>query len=163
LNPKDLLLIILAVFLITACSTAEVITPPPPDEPVRQTPTTSALGARVGQEFTLSEGQSIWIEKGLFRITLVRVIEDSRCPANKECFWAGNAKVEVMVVAQSYILTVGELLEGDQNSVDLGDGYSLRALRLDPYPGLGEDGQPYQFTLVVERETSQPYNYPAAV
>jgi hypothetical protein len=163
LNPKYFLPIIMIVFLITACGGADVITPPPPDEPVRPTSTSTELGARVGEEFTLGEGESIWIEKGLFEITLGSVIEDSRCPANAECFWAGNAKVEVMVGAQSYILTLGELLDGDQNLVDLGDGYTLRALQITPYPGSEEDGQPYQITLVVERETSQPHQYPDAV
>ena len=110
-------------------------------------------GARIGEEFTLAEGDSIWIEKGMFLITLDGVIEDSRCPMDVECFWEGNAKVLVRVGEDEYILTLGKLLEGDTNSIPLGEDLSLRLVEITPYPGSEQDGQPYLVTLIVEPET----------
>jgi hypothetical protein len=165
MKSKNLLLLVLIMCVITACGGSEVDadTLPPTDEPEIMVPTTPVLGARVGEEFKIGESESIWIEKGLFEITLVGVIEDSRCPADVECFWEGNVKVEVLVGEQNYILTLGKLLEGDVNSADLSEGYTLRVLQVDPYPGSRDADQPYQITMTVEGEISQPYQYPDAV
>lgn len=163
LNYKNLAMIILIMCFIMACSGAEDISSQPPDQPLIPTPTIAVHSARVGENFSLGEGESIWIEKGLFEITVEMVIEDSRCPANVECFWEGNAKVSVWVGEQSYILTLGGLVEGDQNAVDLGDGFVLRLLQIDPYPGTEGAEQAYQISMVLEKETSAPYQYPGAI
>lgn len=167
---KNLLFIVVLMGIMTACAGAEVDPGNLPDEtepadtkPTETVPAAPAPGARIGEDFKLNEGDSIWIEKDLFEITVVSVIEDSRCPADVQCFWEGNAKVEVLVNDQTYILTLGTLLEGDQNPVDLGDGLFLRLLRVDPYPGRGDNDQPYTIIMTVERATSQPYQYPDAV
>jgi hypothetical protein len=167
MKPKLILLFLMTAVLVGACASAEAAPGEPPGEPlgtVDAKPTTSDQSrTTIGQGFTLGEGESVWIEDDQYQITLVEVIEDSRCPVNAECFWEGNAKVLIRVGEEEHILTLGKLLEGDVNSVTLGDGLSLRVVEISPYPGSEQDGQPYQVTLMVENETSQPYQYPAAV
>jgi hypothetical protein len=123
----------------------------------------SDADGQIGEFFTLGEGESLWIEEDQFQVTVVGVLSDSRCPEGTNCFWEGNAKVQLTVNAEDVILTLGGLREGDQNSAPLGDGLTIRVIQITPYPGSAQEGQPYQITLIVERETSQPYDYPVGV
>jgi hypothetical protein len=169
---KEFIFVLMLFCLVaSACQSAAAVEPSTnnsaalvanPNRPQEVQQQAAVGGARVGEEFTLAENESIWIEKGMFLITLDAVIEDSRCPENAECFWEGNAKVQVSVGEEVFILTLGKLLEGDQNSASLGDGMVLRVVEIEPFPGSEQDSQPYSVTLVVEQETSQPYPYPTA-
>lgn len=160
---RIILACILIAAAVAACDRAAVVEPTVTTAPVKELPTQPSEGARVGESFTVGAGDSIWIEKGLFKITLDGVLEDSRCPADVQCFWEGNVKVEVSVDGQVHVLTLGGMMEGDVNAVPLGDGLILRLVNVAPYPGEGNSNTPHQVTLVVERETSQPYNYPQGV
>ena len=164
---KLILLFLFIAVLTAACASAEAAQLPPAQEPlgtVEVKPDTSGQSRQsIEQGFSLGEGESVWIEDNQHQITLVEVIEDSRCPVNAECFWEGNAKVKILVGEEEYVLTLGKLLEGDVNSVALGDGLSLRVVEITPYPDSEQDGRPYEVTLIVEQETSQPYQYPAIV
>jgi hypothetical protein len=42
------------------------------------------------------------------RITPVRVIEDSRCPAGVSCIWAGRVRIAVRIGGTARELTLGE-------------------------------------------------------
>ncbi|MBV8859430.1 MAG: hypothetical protein JOZ02_21030 [Acidobacteria bacterium] len=53
----------------------------------------AAQTARVGREFELKAGQVVTLDGGRLRIRFARVASDSRCPADVECVWAGNAEV----------------------------------------------------------------------
>jgi len=45
-----------------------------------------------GEEFSLKIGESASIRGEDLEITFLEVLEDSRCPKNVECIWAGRAK-----------------------------------------------------------------------
>lgn len=53
----------------------------------------AAQAASAAHEFELKDGQSTTFDGGRLRIRFVRVASDSRCPADVECVWAGNAEV----------------------------------------------------------------------
>src|ERR1044072_8657255 len=53
--------------------------------------------ARLGQEFDLRVGQRAVIRKTNLTLRFVTVPEDSRCPSDVTCVWAGNARVELLV------------------------------------------------------------------
>lgn len=44
-------------------------------------------------------GQEVQVEGSVLRLSFVRVLEDSRCPADVTCVWEGNARVEVGIAA----------------------------------------------------------------
>ena len=87
--------------------------------------------ARVGQE-ALSLG-------------FERVAEDSRCPSDVSCVWAGQVVVEVSLGGSRH------LLKPDQPADS--DGYRARLLRVAPYPSSAApiEASQYRATFVVEQ------------
>lgn len=160
-NRINILLVVL-VLILTACTASEVVPArPSPEEDIPQSkPSSPEKGVQLGQSFSLMEGESVILTESQMGIAFVEVLEDSRCPTGMECFWEGNAKVLVFVGEEEYTLTIGKLLEGDQNAVELEDGSTLRLLLLDPYPDGSGGESNYRVTLIVEGESSQPFNYP---
>jgi len=51
----------------------------------------------IDQDFTLGIGESVTIENTGITITFEDVLEDSRCPINAACVWAGNARIQLAV------------------------------------------------------------------
>ena len=52
---------------------------------------------RLGQEFNLRAGQQAAVEGKRLKVRFVRVLNDSRCPVDVTCVWAGNAEVLIEV------------------------------------------------------------------
>jgi hypothetical protein len=49
----------------------------------------------LAREFKLQVGQRAAVEGEDFRIRFASVANDSRCPADVNCVWAGNAEVQI--------------------------------------------------------------------
>jgi hypothetical protein len=117
----------------------------------------SAKSVRPGREFRLRAGQSAVLKTGSLRIKFAAVENDSRCPKNVTCVWAGNAEALLEVGARS---GRGKSLKlstsaGQQfsNEAKYG-GYKVKLVGLSPYP---EDGRKiaardYTVTLLVSKE-----------
>lgn len=95
------------------------------------------------------------------RIGFLDVTEDSRCPANVVCVWAGRANVLLGVVAGDTVPSFHEVqfgggAEGD-GKVSAGE-YTIEIVALDPYPGtvtLAEGERPaYVLTVHVTEDTA---------
>ena len=56
---------------------------------------TSTTQPVLGEEFDIKFGQRLMITNENIRIHFEEVEEDSRCPKDAECFWAGNAHILV--------------------------------------------------------------------
>jgi len=50
-----------------------------------------------GASFTLAPGQTATVSGTDTRITFKAVREDSRCPVDVTCVWAGDAKIEIVI------------------------------------------------------------------
>ena len=50
-----------------------------------------------GASFTLAPGETAAVRGTDARLTFKRVTEDSRCPVDVTCVWAGDAKIEVTI------------------------------------------------------------------
>ena len=61
----------------------------------------TAVVANRGAEFSLAVGKSATISGTDYRLTFNRVTEDSRCPVDVQCVWAGDAKIELTVSRSS--------------------------------------------------------------
>ncbi|HEX6629414.1 MAG TPA: hypothetical protein VF105_15800 [Gemmatimonadaceae bacterium] len=57
----------------------------------------TAVVADPGATFSLALGKTATVNGTGFRITFNRVTEDSRCPVDVTCVWAGDAKIELIV------------------------------------------------------------------
>lgn len=109
------------------------------------------MQAELGEPFTLGIGQTAEVE-GL-RVTFTRVLEDSRCPVDVVCVWAGNAKVELELALPSHGWSTVELNSTlEPKEVEFA-GYLVRYLNLEPRPKSGQPVEPraYRLTLVVSR------------
>jgi hypothetical protein len=115
----------------------------------------SACAAQIPGRVTLKPGESVSSADGDLKVTFVEVLEDSRCPADAVCVWAGQVQVLVEVAygteIQQYTLTADTLLEGDVNSITVGE-YTIKLEQVDPYPLASQLTNPadYQVTLTIE-------------
>lgn len=124
-------------------------------------PAESPARLQYGAPVTLAPGEAVLVEQSAVRVRFVRVVEDSRCPRDVTCVWAGRAVVELTA-------TVGE--DGPERSVQLEVGASAAASAtaaegssgsgaaelfgfrfvaeaLDPYPEAKEAVRPENYRL----------------
>ncbi len=78
---------------------------------------------------SIATGESIAIDDG---VMMVKSIEDSRCALDITCVWQGTATVSLIVSGTEYRVAVGETIHTDN--------YSIRVLRVEPYPVQGIKG-----------------------
>ena len=60
-------------------------------------PHTNLDVVRPGREFKLRAGQQVTVKGTKLRIRLIAVENDSRCPSDVTCVWAGNAAVQLQL------------------------------------------------------------------
>jgi hypothetical protein len=124
--------------------------------PPAATATPTAPEGRVGEPFELALGEERSIAGADLTLRFEAVIEDSRCPADAQCIWAGRAVVAIEARAGAgapETLTLG--LPGgitpDAPELQAAGAHTVRLLSLDPYPATsGGPPLPYVATLIVE-------------
>ncbi len=108
--------------------------------------------AQLDTPFTLFVRQTAQIDD--LQIRFIGVPEDSRCPADVECVWAGNAKIVLGVSLKESTdettLTLNSTLDPHEA---LYAGYRIRFVSLKPTPLSGRTINPaeYRVTLIVSR------------
>jgi len=114
---------------------------------------TTAVVAEPGVSFTLAPGQTATVKGTDARITFNKVGEDSRCPVDVTCVWAGDAKVEIVIsrggaADETRILSITPT----NNEVRVGN-LRIRFVSLAPVPRQADAGTPrnYRAELVVDR------------
>ena len=82
----------------------------------------------------LPMGETIQFENAT--VKFVKVLEDSRCPSDVTCIWAGQAKLLVEVTEKGKDAKEMELLfDGKKvNVLCASEGYMLKGMSLSPYP-----------------------------
>ena len=136
-------------FLLLACCGAT-------DAVVAVVPSSGAARVvRLGREFKLSPGQQVSVKGTKLRITFMNVKEDSRCPSDVNCVWAGNAALRVWVTNGRGGKTVAL---NTNKSPTFGDeaqyqGFKIRLVTLSPYPRTDRKIAPrdYTATLLVSK------------
>jgi len=110
-------------------------------------------------KITLRVGQQKSAMRGDLKIKFVRVLEDSRCPRDVNCIWAGNAKVELKVTGPDgntktiVVNTMGNLTNGPSGGQF--DTYAINLVGLTPQPVSGRklSSRDYRLALEVRRIT----------
>ena len=71
--------------------------------------------------------------KSKLSIRFVEMVEDSRCPRDVNCVWAGNAKIKIRVSknGRSHDLTLNT---NGQDQSAIAEGYSIKLVGLTPEP-----------------------------
>ncbi len=139
---------------LTACDGLSVPNLGPADSALRR-PTVEGPAP-----LTLTLGQSAILPGSGSRLTFERVVQDSRCPMDVTCVWAGEGQARFTLhtySGQAYSFTLAlpggtpEALPMDKAPSALKGGYIIHLLRLQPYPGYApEAGMPVTATVVAE-------------
>ena len=93
-------------------------------------------------------------------IKFVEVVEDSRCPKDVNCIWAGRAIVKVEVTAngkkEEKTLIFGEVRPGENKNTNLysSNEFAINGLTLNPYP-TAEHSEDTNYVLLVCEEKNQ--------
>jgi hypothetical protein len=110
-----------------------IIDPPPTAIPV----STPAPEPDVAFEepFSIRLGNPLTVGTHALRVTFQEVSEDSRCPADVVCIWAGQVIVVVALREGEHNLGSESLIVGnaEESAKKIGD-YMVEALVVDPYP-----------------------------
>ncbi len=112
--------------------------------------------------FVLKAGETALITNQGIELGFIEILEDSRCPTDVVCIWAGRAVVLVSLIGDGQELAQGELVigGGSEDSPTRTFGrYTVEFLDLKPHPVAAETGggdQPpdYTATFVVSLATA---------
>ncbi len=113
--------------------------------------------ANLGQEFSLSVGQSALITGEDLEITFEKVLEDSRCAKDVTCVWEGRVSciVELTISDSPYQMVLTEPGLTDQYAKETYEDYQL-TFHVMPYPEaekrISEDE--YQLLLIVNKRSN---------
>jgi hypothetical protein len=107
--------------------------------------------ASLDQEFTIKAGQQVEIAEANLRITFTSVAEDSRCPVDVQCAWAGNAKLNLEVRrSKKKFISAALNTTLEPREIDY-KGYKIKLLRVTPERRVNASPEPadYEATIVV--------------
>lgn len=109
-------------------------------------PTTPQIAMKIGLEDTIFTRN--------MNIQFMEVLEDSRCPKDVVCVWAGQARVKVNISGpgldeQELELTLGKK---EMDVIITGEDYILKGVALTPYPTTENVGKREYALLVVEEK-----------
>ena len=68
------------------------------------------------------------------RVRFVELVEDSRCPADVNCIWAGNARIKVRVAKNGHTEDIVLDTNGAKQYATTADGHSIKFVGLTPSP-----------------------------
>ena len=106
------------------------------------------IKAQLGEEFSLRAGQTAVFYGEDLKIKFKNVTEDSRCPRNVTCVWAGVARMAIEVTGSgtTEIVTLVEPGLTDRSPPAIYRTY-LVDFQLKPYPEAGKEITPDQYRL----------------
>ena len=111
---------------------------------------------KMGEEFSLSIGETAHLKGEQLQITFLEISEDSRCPRNVTCVWEGRAVAVIEVfqgdTAQQIMLTEQGISE--LSAKESFEEYEFQ-YRILPYPEKAEvqiSPDEYRLMLTVKKE-----------
>ena len=112
-----------------------------------------ALFAKGTQELQMKVGEQKSADRGRLTVKFVSIVEDSRCPMNARCVWAGNAKIKIAISKGKMAPKFVELNTGQKpDSVKLyGYTISLEGLSQNDPAMMGPFDRPLVATFSVSK------------
>jgi hypothetical protein len=109
--------------------------------------------APLDQDVTLTVRTPVEFGPSRLRVRFDSVLQDSRCPTDVQCVWAGNAAARVRVQISSDVEQTIDLNTNVGAKEAQFDGYVLRLVSLGPDPVSTTRIEPaaYRLTVRVER------------
>ncbi|MBL1077262.1 hypothetical protein JK358_22945 [Nocardia sp. 2] len=119
--------------------------------PIDQPP--KSVNVELGSVFTLAVGSTAHLDDGRISVLLREVSKDSRCPADVDCAWAGDAIVSLTMTVDPVVAERDLHITLDPQEADL-EGYRVQLIDLEPGPREWEDDiaqSDYRASLRVSR------------
>ena len=133
--------------LMAACAT-----PSHPGDPGTVTP---GVQVPTGSGFDMSVGQEVQVQGTPVTIRFVGISEDSRCPSDVQCVWAGDAVARLVIASQGTAGTEASLHTTlDPKSVTFG-GYNVRLAAVKPVPRSGTSIPAASYVVTLEVRPAQ--------
>lgn len=82
-----------------------------------------------GEELDLNIGEMKKVGSDKTLVEFLDVLEDSRCPLNVTCVWAGNGKVQIRIDDRE--INLNTYLEPRDTTIS---NHSIKLISLKPYP-----------------------------
>lgn len=102
-----------------------------------ESPTGPELAVQPNEDFTLAVGETALLESSDLAVRLLEVADDSRCPVDVVCVWAGDAVAAIEVVNDGVEYAFGLHVNPGEatgpGSVEVG-GYCLDLEAMAPQP-----------------------------
>lgn len=97
----------------------------------------TSVSAKDPETVRVRVGQTRSVDRRKLSIKFISIVEDSRCPINARCIWAGNAKIKLAVSkrkagAKTFEIELNTGLKPDTLTVF---GYEIKFVDLSPHPG----------------------------
>ncbi|MBI2144612.1 hypothetical protein HYU17_05730 [Candidatus Woesearchaeota archaeon] len=138
MKPKAYRAAILAVFvLFSAAVIASGCTQQAVKKPVQAVQPANFTEAQLGSGFQLRFNETRLIRQGNIKVRFIGVSEDSRCPADVQCVWEGQAAVIVELAKDDESLGNFRLENRagfDDLAIQAFSGHFVKLLKVEPYP-----------------------------
>jgi hypothetical protein len=110
------------------------------------------VAVQPGETFSLPVGKTATINGSGTRITFRELREDSRCPTDVTCVWAGDAKIEVIISRNGSPDDTRLISLNPPNNVATSGDVQIRFVGLTPVPRQSDKSpREYVAQLVVNR------------
>ena len=131
------------MFALAACAT--------PSQPGSGSIPATAIQVQANRQFDLVVGQEARLEGTAIVLRFGGVANDSRCPSDVQCVWAGNAVVGLSLRQGEGPATDATLNTTLDPKITKFGGYTIKLLDLKPVPNTGKaiSGGEYVATLEV--------------
>ena len=138
---KSRIVFVAAALVLSACTNTSH-----PDGPGVVT----GIQVDAGREFEISAGQEAQVRGTPLTVRFSGVTNESRCPSDVQCVWAGNAVVNLTIAAAgSGSSDVGLNTTLDPKSTTFA-GYRVALTGLKPYPRSGATITPGSYVATLE-------------
>jgi hypothetical protein len=126
---------ILMVFALAGCGTARSL---------------ESRTVELGVEVTMASGETVSVKATPLKVRFVAVTEDSRCPREVTCIWAGEVKVALEFHGSSPLAAQAEIAERGST---VAGAYRVTLVRVEPHPTSTARIAPqdYRATLKIDR------------
>jgi hypothetical protein len=112
----------------------------------------NAEKAVLDRDFKIKYGQEVTVKGAGLKVKFESVLDDSRCPKDVTCVWAGDAKILISVRRANARESKIELhTNGQFNVAGEYQDYVIKLVALDPYPRTSAKVKPnsYVATLLI--------------
>ncbi len=110
----------------------------------------NAISASLNSPFSLKMDQAALLESENLKIKFLNVTDDSRCPSDVVCVWAGQVSVSFNIQKGGknpgfFSMTSA----GGQDTEISFEGYSIKLVRVEPYPKSSQQILPSDYAVVL--------------